>query len=112
MTHPRALSPEQEREAERWFTEYERIGTFAAKALELGVTKDTLRDSIRRVRGQDTRTLAKKLAAYSAALRASDAIGLTTDNSVQASRTGDVPRGSMQEHLLTDEEHIPTRKTG
>lgn len=61
MSHPRALTEQEAIAAEQWFTEYERIGTFNAKAAELGVSRDTLRDAIRRVRGEDTRTTRTKL---------------------------------------------------
>lgn len=114
MTHPRALDDATARELERWYQDYERVGTFAAKAQQLGVTKDTLRDAIRRVRGQDTRPLAKKLAAYSAALRASSAMSitdkLTTDNPVQPSAKDDVPRGDQSRQL--GEEQEPIKRTG
>lgn len=63
MSHPRAISEQQAIELELWYREFERVGTFSAKAKEVGVTRITLRDTIRRVRGEDTRTIRRKLSA-------------------------------------------------
>jgi hypothetical protein len=68
---PRALSDQEAVDAENWYSEYERVGTFEAKAKQLGVAKDTLRDAIRRVRNQPTRTWLVKLASFSEDLRRS-----------------------------------------
>lgn len=64
MSHPRSLGEQQAIAAEQWYRDYERVGTFQAKASELGVTPDTLRDAIRRVRGQLTKNSREKLSAH------------------------------------------------
>jgi hypothetical protein len=64
MPHPRALTDEEAATAEQWFQEHERIGSVAAKAKELGVTRQTLYDAIRRVRGGDTVATRRKLTQF------------------------------------------------
>jgi hypothetical protein len=64
MSRPRALTDEQAIAAEAWFADYERVGTFEEKAKALGITGATLRDAIRRVRGQDTKCTRHKLSAF------------------------------------------------
>ena len=66
MSHPRALTEQSAIDLEQWFTDYERVGTVDAKARELGISKDTLYDTVRRVRGLDTRVVRKKVAHYTA----------------------------------------------
>ncbi len=61
MTRRRALTPEQEVALERWYSDYQRIGTVDEKCRELGISEDTLRDAIKRVRGEDTKPLRRKL---------------------------------------------------
>ena len=61
MTRRRALTEQQAIEVELWFRDYERVGSLNAKARELNVSKDTLRDAIARVRGGETRPLRRKL---------------------------------------------------
>lgn len=61
MTRRRALTDEQAIEAERWFSDYERVGTLKDKARELGVDDETLLDAIRRIRGEIPRPLKRKL---------------------------------------------------
>lgn len=53
------------------------MGTFSAKARELGVTKDTLRDAIRRVRGLDTRNTREKLSSLEIDALANELLGGT-----------------------------------
>jgi hypothetical protein len=61
MSRKRALTEQQAIDAEAWFSEYERIGTVDAKCRELGVSEDTLRDAVRRVRGEITKPMRRKL---------------------------------------------------
>lgn len=61
MTHPRALTDQTAITLERWYTEFECLGTVAAKCKELGISRVTFYDTIRRVRGQDTKATRKKL---------------------------------------------------
>jgi hypothetical protein len=61
MSRRRALTDEQAVEAERWFSDYERVGTIASKAQELGVDDETLLDAIKRVRGEISRPMRRKL---------------------------------------------------
>lgn len=63
MAHPRALSEQAEIDAEAWYRDYERVGTIDEKARALGVTRQTLYDAIRRVRGLDTTPVRRKLSA-------------------------------------------------
>lgn len=48
MSHPRALDEQIAIEAADWYRDYVRVGTFKAKATELGVTPKTLRETIQR----------------------------------------------------------------
>lgn len=61
MSRRRALSEQQAIDAEAWFSDYERVGTLQAKANELQVDVETLKDAIRRVRNQDTKPQRRKL---------------------------------------------------
>jgi hypothetical protein len=61
VSRRRALSEQQAIDAEAWFADFERVGTFEQKARGLGVCEDTLRDAINRVRGKDTKTIRRKL---------------------------------------------------
>lgn len=61
MSRRRALTDEQVKLAAAWFDDFERVGTFEQKARELNVCEDTLRDAIRRARGEDPRPLKRKL---------------------------------------------------
>jgi hypothetical protein len=61
VTRRRALDEQQAIDAEIWFREYERVGTLEAKARSLNVDVETLRDAIKRVRGQEPRPLRRKL---------------------------------------------------
>lgn len=61
MSRRRALSEQQAIAAEAWFSDYERVGTLQAKANELQVDVETLKDAIRRVRNQDTKPQRRKL---------------------------------------------------
>jgi hypothetical protein len=61
MTRRRALTDEQEAALEAWYSDYQRIGTVDEKCRELGISEDTLRDAIKRVRGQITKPLKRKL---------------------------------------------------
>jgi len=61
MSRKRVLSESQEIELERWYSDYQRIGTVDEKCKELGISEDTLRDAVRRVRGLDTKPLKRKL---------------------------------------------------
>jgi hypothetical protein len=61
MSRKRALTEQQAIDAEAWFSEYERIGTVDAKCRELGVSEDTLRDAVRRVRGELTKPIRRKI---------------------------------------------------
>jgi hypothetical protein len=61
MTRRRALTDEQETALEAWYSDYQRIGTVDEKCRELGISEDTLRDAIKRVRGQITKPLKRKL---------------------------------------------------
>jgi hypothetical protein len=61
MSRRRALTDEQAQLAAIWFDDFERVGTFEQKARELNVCEDTLRDAIRRARGEDTKPLKRKL---------------------------------------------------
>jgi hypothetical protein len=63
MSAERRLSDDEAILAELWFRDYERVGTFSAKARELRVDRNTLRDAIRRVRGQLTKNVRQKLTA-------------------------------------------------
>lgn len=96
MTHPRALTEQEAIEAEQWFTDYERVGTFEEKARELGVAKDTLRDAIRRVRKQNTRVTREKLST-------SELVKLV--ELVEEAMFHEEPR-------LTEEEDLVKEKTG
>jgi len=46
---------------ERWYSNFERVGTIGEKCRELGITPHTLYDTVRRVRGELTRTTREKL---------------------------------------------------
>ena len=61
MSRRRVLTPEQETALEAWYSNYERIGTVDAKCRELGISEDAFRDAIKRVRGQETRAVKRKL---------------------------------------------------
>jgi hypothetical protein len=61
MTRRRALTPDQEAALEAWYSDYQRIGTVDEKCRELGISEDTLRDAVKRVRGQEARPLRRKL---------------------------------------------------
>lgn len=61
MTRARRLTNEQAQLAAIWYEDYERVGTFEEKARELHVDAQTLRDAIRRVRGEDTKGTRQKL---------------------------------------------------
>lgn len=63
MTHPRALTEQTAITLERWYTEFECLGTVAAKCKELGISRVTFYDTIRRVRGEDTKPMREKLGA-------------------------------------------------
>ena len=64
MTHPRALDEQAAIELERWYQDYERVGSVRSKCQELGITAHTLYDTVRRIRGQDTRVIREKLATF------------------------------------------------
>jgi hypothetical protein len=53
--------PEQEKALLAWFNDYERVGTFKDKARELQVDEETLRDTIKRLRGETPRPVRRKL---------------------------------------------------
>lgn len=61
MSRRRALDEQKAIDLERWYSDYERVGTIDDKCRELGISEDTLRDTIKRVRGQDPRPLRRKL---------------------------------------------------
>jgi hypothetical protein len=61
MTRRRALTDEQERDIERWYSDYERAGTIDEKCREYGISEDTLRDAVKRVRGEITKPARRKL---------------------------------------------------
>lgn len=61
MSRKRALTEQQAIDAAAWFTAYERVGSFAGKAKEMGVDEETLRDAIKRVRGERPRPVRRKL---------------------------------------------------
>lgn len=61
MTRRRALTDEQCAELARWYEDYQRIGTVDEKCRELGISEDTLRDAVRRARGEEPRPLRRKL---------------------------------------------------
>lgn len=61
MSRRRALTPDQERELERWYSDFQRLGTVDDKCREYGISEDTLRDAVRRVRGEDVRNTRRKL---------------------------------------------------
>ena len=63
MSRRRSLTDEQEVALERWYSDYQRIGTVDEKCRELCISEDTLRDAVKRVRGQDTKQLRRKLTA-------------------------------------------------
>jgi DNA invertase Pin-like site-specific DNA recombinase len=63
MGRRRALTPEQSQAAAAWFADFKRIGTFEQKAREMGVSEDTLRDAIKRARGEDPKPVKRKLTA-------------------------------------------------
>ncbi len=86
MSNHRALTHEQAVEAERWFAEYEAIGTVIAKCRELGIDKVTFYDTIARVRGKDTRTIRAKLS------------GLATTFHVEPKNQ---PQPTVEEHKAT-----------
>lgn len=90
MCHPRALNEAEAIEAEAWYSQFERIGTFSAKARQFGVTRDTLRDAIRRVRGQLTRNTRQKLSAFEIDRLAEEILAGTNDTChVERSQTGE-----------------------
>lgn len=64
MSYPRALTDQQASDLELWYRDFERVGTFAGKCREMGVSRDTARDAIRRMRGIDTKTVRRKLSAF------------------------------------------------
>lgn len=70
MTHPRALPDDEAVKLERWYSEYECIKaslvSVTAKCRELGITKVTFYDTVRRVRGQDTKHVRRKLSEVTA----------------------------------------------
>jgi hypothetical protein len=53
--------PEVERELLVWFNDYERVGTLKSKAKKLQVDEETLRDTIRRLRGEMPRPARRKI---------------------------------------------------
>lgn len=55
------LSPGSCEELAQWFKNYQRIGTFAEKAKEVGVSEQTLRNAIDRGLGKDDSNLRQKL---------------------------------------------------
>jgi len=61
VTRRRSLTDEQCQQIERWYSDYERVGTVDDKCREFGISEDTLRDAIRRARGEDVRNLKRKL---------------------------------------------------
>lgn len=61
MSRLRKLTDAQEIELEAWYSSYERAGTIDAKCRELQISEDTLRDAVRRVRGEITKPLRRKL---------------------------------------------------
>jgi hypothetical protein len=73
----RRLSDDEAILAEAWYRDYERIGTFSAKARELKVDRNTLRDAIRRVRGELTKNTRDKLSAIDIDLLATELLGGT-----------------------------------
>lgn len=72
MSHPRALDEQEAIAAEQWFQDYERVGTFRAKCRELRVTPHTLRDAIRRVRGQLTKNTREKISGHEIVMMATE----------------------------------------
>ena len=64
MTRRRALTDEQCRELARWCDELEALGTRQQKCRELGVDIQTLRDAIKRGRGEYTKHTKRKLQQY------------------------------------------------
>lgn len=61
MTRRRVLTTDQERALEAWYSDFERIGTVDEKCRELGISEDTFRDAVRRVRGETVRNTRRKL---------------------------------------------------
>jgi hypothetical protein len=62
MTRKRRIDdPEQEKALLAWFNDYERVGTFKDKARELQVDEETLRDTIKRLRGETPRPVRRKV---------------------------------------------------
>jgi hypothetical protein len=53
--------PEQEQALLAWFEDYQRVGTLKDKARELQVDEETLRDTIKRLRGELPRPTRRKL---------------------------------------------------
>lgn len=61
MSRRRVLTDDQCRDLEAWYSNYQRIGTIDEKCREAGISEDTFRDAIRRVRGEVPRPLKRKL---------------------------------------------------
>jgi hypothetical protein len=63
MSRPPKLSHGACAELAEWFRNYQRIGTFAEKAKECGVSEQTLRNAIDRGLGKDDSNMRQKLSA-------------------------------------------------
>jgi hypothetical protein len=61
MTRRRLLTDDQCKELARWCDELDQLGTRQKKCRELGVDIQTLRDAIKRGRGQYTKNTRRKL---------------------------------------------------
>lgn len=64
MPHPRALTEQAAIDLEAWYCDFERVGTIDAKARELGISRQTLYDAVRRRRGLDTTPMRRKLTQF------------------------------------------------
>lgn len=62
MSRPTKFTPGACAELAEWFRNYQRVGTFAEKARELGVSEQTLRNAIDRGLGKDDANMRQKMA--------------------------------------------------
>jgi hypothetical protein len=58
---PAIEDPEVKQALLAWFDDYQRVGTLKDKARELQVDEETLRDTIKRLRGEMTRPTRRKI---------------------------------------------------
>jgi cytochrome c553 len=61
VSRKRVLTDAQCQDLEAWYSNFQRIGTVDEKCREVGISEDTFRDAIRRVRGETPRPLRRKL---------------------------------------------------